>query len=117
MAKETIGQSWDYLYRIDYFRLGKAHSRVLAHTERVADAGWCFRRAGMTRNEWLAYYTEMCAREFLDRVGAAKGTWIVIVYEDRGPNDQRLLCSVRLSNHNPDPAQSARVDPCAGKQQ
>jgi hypothetical protein len=95
-------QTWHYLHRVDYFRLGKAHSRVLEHTEQVADAGWCFRRAGMTRNEWLAYYTELCAREFLDRAHAAKGVWMVIVYQDRGPDDQRLLCSIRLIYHGRD---------------
>jgi hypothetical protein len=97
MTDHKINETWRYLHRVDYFRLGNGESRVLEHTERIADAGWCFRRAGMTRDEWLTYYTELCAHDFLTRARAVSGNWLVIVYQDRGASDQRLVCSIRLT--------------------
>jgi len=88
--------TWDYLHRIEYFRVLAKGERIHEHTEVVADAGWCFRRAGMTRDEWLSYYTRVCAIDYLDRRQAAPGTWLAVVYQQRGAK-RRLLCSATLS--------------------
>src|SRR5437764_10588458 len=87
---------WNYLHRIDYFLVGKGGTRTLEHTEVVEDAGWGFRRDGMTRDEWRVHYTRVCAEDFLDRVHGATGEWVVIVYQDRGTDNRPLVCSIRM---------------------
>ncbi|WP_137811813.1 hypothetical protein [Gandjariella thermophila] len=87
---------WDYWHHIDYHRKLPRGERVLEYTEIVQDHGWCLRRTGMTREQWLTVYTRSCAEGFLGRVSAAPGVWVVIVW--RTPRDARrhVVCSIEL---------------------
>jgi hypothetical protein len=62
----------------------------------VDDHGWCFTRAGLTREEWLVRYTQVCADDLLDRVGGQPGQWVVIVWRHPHNGEPTLLCSVRM---------------------
>ncbi|GDY33263.1 hypothetical protein GTS_48960 [Gandjariella thermophila] len=87
---------WNYRHRIEYHRVGQGGKRTLEHTEVVDDHGWYFARAGLTSEEWRVRYTHVCADDFLERVGAKPGQWVVIVWRQPEGADQKLLCSVRI---------------------
>jgi hypothetical protein len=85
---------WNYLHRIEYVRVVKGE-RIHERTELVEDAGFCYTRNGMTREQWLVYYTKACAEDYLLRTGLATGIWLVTVYQQRPEDENRLLCSIR----------------------
>lgn len=92
-----LSPTCDYPHRIEYYRVLGRGERIHEYTEVVTDAGWCFRRAGMTRDEWLGYYTRVCATDYLDRTCAAPGRWLVVIDQQRG-DERRLLCSITMTH-------------------
>jgi len=86
----------DYLHRIEYRRELSKYERVHTYTELADDHGFCFRRRGMTREEYLAFYTRACADDYLTRMGAAAGIWVVSVYRLVPGADPVELCMVRM---------------------
>ncbi|MQA10411.1 MAG: hypothetical protein GEU98_18025 [Pseudonocardiaceae bacterium] len=83
---------WDYWHHIEYRReLRKGHY-LHEYTEIVEDQGWVLRRRGMTPEEYFSYYTRGCAEDFLGRVRAKPGTWLVAVYRTgASPYGERTL--------------------------
>jgi hypothetical protein len=90
--------TWDYWHRLEYRREIAKGNRVLEYTEYAEDAGWTFRRKGLTREEWFVYYTRCCAEDFLDRMGARPGTWVVAVYRTGASSEGKgeLRGSIRM---------------------
>lgn len=72
--------TWDYWYRIEYHHETAKGVSTLEYTEFAEDAGWTFKRKGMTPEQWFAFYTRVCADDFLDRMRARSGTWVVAVW-------------------------------------
>lgn len=85
--------SWDYLHEIHYHRVLPGGERVHEHTEWADDQGWCFATRPATRQEYLAAYTRGCVEDFLDRVGALPGEWLVVVHRNE---PRHLVCSIRM---------------------
>ncbi|WP_158879400.1 hypothetical protein [Amycolatopsis anabasis] len=83
--------NWDYWHRIEYRREIDAETRVLEYTEVVQDQGWGFEHRAQHRQEWFVRYTRACAEDFLDRVRATPGTWVVAVWRNGEP-----LGSIRM---------------------
>jgi hypothetical protein len=54
--------TWDYWHRIEYRREIVTGGRTLKYTEVVEDAGWTFKRKGLTPEQWFVLYTRGCAR-------------------------------------------------------
>jgi hypothetical protein len=88
---------WNYLHRIEYRREYSKSRRVHEYTEIVEDMGWCFSHKADIHQQWLAYYTTVCAEEYLDRNLAPHGNYLVSVYQQR-PDGQVHVCTIRL-NH------------------
>jgi hypothetical protein len=99
---------WDYWHHIDYHRKLPRRKRLLEYTEIVEDQGWCLRRTGMTREQWLATYTRSCAEDFLGRVDAAPGVWIVIVWRAPRDAERHLVCSIEMPWRPARPAPTER---------
>jgi hypothetical protein len=89
--------TWNYLHRIEYRREYSTAQRVHEYTELVEDMGWCFSHKKEQQDKWLSYYTTVCAEEYLDRVMAAPGKYLVSVYQQR-PDERVHVCTVRLSH-------------------
>ena len=87
--------SWNYLHRLEYRREYSRHHRVHVYTEHVEDHGFTFQRSSMTRAEWYAHYTLLCAEDFLERKAAAPGTYLVSVYREH-PSGTVDLGTVRV---------------------
>lgn len=81
-------------HEIEYRRVLAHGKRVHEYTEHVDDDGFVTSRRGMSRQEYLVYYTRACAEDFLDRKRAEPGEWLVAVYRTRP--ERELLCSIRM---------------------
>lgn len=80
---------------LEYHReYGKGY-REHVYTEHVDDQGFVFQHVPALRAAWLARYTRVCADDYLTRVGAAHGRWLVHVYRTGG-DERRHLVSVRM---------------------
>ncbi len=90
--------TWDYWYRLEYRREIAKDNRVHEYTERVEDHGWTFAHKPEARREWFSRYTSGCAEDFLGRVRAKPGLWLITVWRT-GPGTEgrgELLGSVRI---------------------
>lgn len=87
--------TWEYLHRIEYRRVDGRGVPVHEHTETVEDMGFCLRHNDYTREQWFTVYTRACAEDYLGRVRAAGGRWIVTVYRLHG-GERTLLGAVKL---------------------
>lgn len=72
--------TWNYWHRIEYRRETANGNGVPDYTEVVQDQGWMFERRADRREQWFVTYTRACAEDFLDRVHAPPGTWVVTVW-------------------------------------
>jgi tRNA U54 and U55 pseudouridine synthase Pus10 len=86
---------WNYLHRIEYRRELTKSQRVHEYTESVEDHGWCFSHKEEHRQAWLTMYTRACAEDFLARMGARGGTFVVTVYQQR-PDRRVLVVAIRM---------------------
>lgn len=84
-----------YLHRLEYRREVSKYKRELVYTELADDHGFCFRKRTRTREESLDIYTRLCAEDYLDRVHAPAGTWLITVY--RLWPEPVNLCTIRLT--------------------
>jgi len=89
---------WDYWHRIEYRRELAKDRYAHEYTEVVEDEGWTHKRKGVTREEWFVFYTRGCAEDFLRRVGARSGTWVVAVWRTgiSGGTKGQLSGSIRM---------------------
>lgn len=90
--------TWNYWHRIEYRRELAKGKCVHEYTEVVEDQGWTLTHVRVPREEWFAYYTRGCAEDFLSRVGARSGTWIVAVWHTgmSGGTKGQLSGSIRM---------------------
>ncbi|WP_216211579.1 hypothetical protein [Amycolatopsis aidingensis] len=90
--------TWDYWHRMEYRReLRKGHC-VLEYVEVFEDQGWTFCHRPERQQEWFVHYTRACAEDYLARVRARSGTWVVGVWRTgaSASGDGRLLGSIRM---------------------
>ncbi|HWO58441.1 MAG TPA: hypothetical protein VNO31_00170 [Umezawaea sp.] len=78
----------DYDHRIEYKRRQPGGALVCEHVENVSDHGW-YVVEGVA---WREHYTRGCAAEYLDRVRAKAGTYVVVVWR----SDVRV-CTTKLT--------------------
>lgn len=90
-------RTWEYPHAIEYNLVHEDGCRTHEHSELVDDQGWCLRRSDMSREDYLVYYTRACAEDFLHRIRADPGTWIVAVYRLDHPGGRTPICSIRLT--------------------
>jgi hypothetical protein len=88
---------FNYRHRIEYRRVTLGGRQVHEHTEVVDDHGWYIGRSGMTRQQWRERYTVACAEDFLPRMRAAAGRWVVSVYRLPTNADDQFVCAVHLT--------------------
>ncbi|TCP54115.1 hypothetical protein EV191_103156 [Tamaricihabitans halophyticus] len=90
--------TWNYWHRLEYRRVLRKGHYLHEYTEVVEDQGWVLQRRGMSKEEYFTYYTQACARDFLGRVRATPGTWIVAVYHTGETSDgpRTLRGSIRM---------------------
>lgn len=72
----TVHRMDDYHHRIEYQRRRPGGALVCEHVENVSDHGWYVVRG----EAWKAHYTRGCAAEYLTRVRAESGTYVVVVW-------------------------------------
>lgn len=70
----------EHTHEIQYHRQLSSGAREHAHTEVVDDQGFVLVHDPNKRERWLAEYTRTCADEYLGRVRARPGQWLVHVY-------------------------------------
>ncbi|TCP46304.1 hypothetical protein EV191_114101 [Tamaricihabitans halophyticus] len=93
---------WDYRHDIEYRReLAKGH-RVHTYTERAEDMGFCFSQPPGREQQWLVHYTRACAEDFLYRVEAPSGDWIVSVYRRPPDRSRQHIVTIRMRWQAPD---------------
>jgi len=88
----TVWSMDDYHHRIEYKRRQPGGSLVCEHVEDVDDHGWYIVKG----QEWKEHYTRGCAVEYLDRVRAKGGTYVVVVWRD-----EVRVCTVGLERVRP----------------
>ena len=77
-------------YRYERVRGQREHR----YTEHADDVGFCLEHKESRRERWLVRYTHMCADDYLARVGAPHGQWVVSVY--RQGDQRRHLVTIRM---------------------
>ncbi|OZM72529.1 hypothetical protein CFN78_12825 [Amycolatopsis antarctica] len=68
--------------------------------------GFCLEHKESRRENWLVRYTRACAEDYLGRVAAPCGTWVVSVYRTGG--QRRHLVTIRMNRRKevaPDPSE------------
>lgn len=70
----------DHLHSIEYYRQHDHDRREHLYTEVVDDQGFVLVHDPEKREEWLARYARACAEDYLARVRAQHGDWLVHVY-------------------------------------
>ncbi|SNR53780.1 hypothetical protein SAMN06265360_10956 [Haloechinothrix alba] len=86
---------WNHRHELEYRYERTAGQREHVYTERVNDQGFCFEHRPERRQDWLVTYTRCCADDYLGRVRARAGTWLVSVYRVVGAERTHLV-SIRL---------------------
>lgn len=91
--------TWPYWHRIEYRRELGDNRREHAYTEVVEDHGWMFCHDPEKQQDWFVHYTTACAEDFLRRVHAKPGTWVVAVWWTGTTPDAKgtLRGSIRLN--------------------
>lgn len=70
----------DHLHSIEYYRQHARDRREHVYTEVVDDQGFVLVHDPERREQWLARYARTCAEDYLGRVRARPGDWLVHVY-------------------------------------
>ncbi|WP_157357366.1 hypothetical protein [Amycolatopsis nigrescens] len=65
--------------------------RAHEYTERVDDMGFCLEHRARLREQWLVRYATACAHDYLRRVCARPGSWVVSVYRGQGAGREHLV--------------------------
>jgi hypothetical protein len=88
---------FNYRHQIEYRRVTPGGRQVHEHTEVAYDHGWYIGHSGMTREQWRKHYTRACAEDFLPRVNATPGRWVVSVYRLPAGGDRKFVCATDLT--------------------
>lgn len=70
----------EYRHAIEYYHEHDRDRREHLYTEVVDDHGFVFVHDPEKRERWLARYARTCAEDYLARVRARSGDWLVHVY-------------------------------------
>ncbi|GAB3505634.1 hypothetical protein [Amycolatopsis cihanbeyliensis] len=85
-----------YPHEIEYRRERSKGYRDHLYTELADDMGFCLVHREDRKEAYLVGYATACAEDFLGRVNAPRGTWVVSVYR-RWPEPARdHVVTIRL---------------------
>lgn len=82
-------------HAIDYYREHGKGYRDHVYTELVDDQGFVLVHHPERREAWLARYAHVCAEDYLARVRAQPGTWLVSVHRLLD-EERRHIVTIRL---------------------
>ncbi|GDY28747.1 hypothetical protein GTS_03800 [Gandjariella thermophila] len=68
----------------------------------------------MSRQQWREHYTRVCAEDFLPRVGALPGRWVVSVYRLPSGGERQFVTAVAV-DWPPKSAGSRKRDGSSGR--
>lgn len=86
-------------HAIEYHREHGNGYREHAYTEVVDDQGFVLEHRPDRRQAWLTRYTRACAEDYLARVNADRGPWLVHVYRLLD-TERRHVTSIRLTRRS-----------------
>ncbi|MQA09555.1 MAG: hypothetical protein GEU98_13585 [Pseudonocardiaceae bacterium] len=87
---------WDYVHHIEYRRELSKGRRIHEYTEYADDMGFCLEHRAERKQDWLVKYTRYCTEDFLGRMRAAPGTWVVSVYRACNGDERTHLVTIRM---------------------
>lgn len=82
-------------HAIDYYREHGKGNRTHVYSELVDDQGFVLVHAPDRRETWLASYARACAEDFLGRVCAESGMWLVCVHRLLD-DERRHVVTIRM---------------------
>lgn len=84
-----------HLHAIEYYRQLDRDRREHVYTEVVDDQGFVLVHDPAKIQQWLVHYTRACAEDYLARVYAHEGDWLVHVYRLLD-DERRHIVSIRM---------------------
>ena len=84
-----------YLHRIEYRRELSKEKRVHEFTEMVDSHAFYFGKSGMSMEEYWVYSLTGCADDFLERMNARAGSWLITLYREYVEPPVHM-CTIRM---------------------